>query len=605
MPLLSLPAALPALRPTDSTTLRSRPPRGLFLAGLLGLLASCEPPLANSSPPKQPSKASSDNVQAPGPESGFEAPHQESPIAGDSRIQAVFRLSTYDGFFERNLSDPVPILINRLNTGQSEPLRRAIEELGDLGEDSIEALRREVQRGQRDAAEIGPLQNVVAALGLNRSPRSPEILLELLGHPHSTLRGAVLRGLGGLELTPEHASRLEWATLSERGKGQVSAAYAFSVADPDRAALRFTEWLEADQLGDALDSALLHLAAHHVEDDGGHADRLMGLAPELPAGRGAYLYARLAAEGRSEARDRLVEIAQSNDPTEHRAAIQSAFAAGLVDLLAAVAGQDPDAGQRIAAVTALGRLLEGEGPTQLEPGERGTALAALRRALDDPQIGVREEALVFGVRLGEPEATERALAGLDGSQRDLTVVGPALDHAMSEDLALTERALDRLLARLEREAHLSVKERLPVLQILGLVPHRKAAKTLIELGRTSEGTLETLRAHEFLSVAASNTGPTGRAVLAEALLDETDPNRRLDLIWAITSARDDLARDVLEEHVEREGLDPYERLYTASCLAQVGPTVRVAPRLKRVALRMDGEPRRGMNRLLNYWYGRS
>lgn len=580
--------------------------RGMLLGCLLSSLSSCGRPEAADAPGESGTELPSTSVQTTDSERGADGAGQASSIAGDSRIQAVFRLSSYDGYFERNLSDPVPILIDRLTTAQSEPLRRAIEELGALGEESIEALRREVERGQRDAAEVGPLQNVVTALSLNDSPRSAGILLELLGHPHTALRAAVLRALGGLELTPEHASRLEWAVLSERGKGQVSAAYAFSIADPDRAALRFAEWLEADQLNDALDTALLHLAAHAVPDDGGHADRLAALAPELPASRGAYLYARLAAEGNQEAQSQLVEIAESGDPAEHRAAVQGAFAAGLVDLLAAVAGQDPNPGQRVAAVTALGRLLEEEGPNQLtEPDDQAAAKAALRRALDDPQIGVREEALVFGVRLGEPEAVERALAGLDGSQRDLTVAAPALAQAMADDPALTERALDRLLARLEREAHLSINERLPVLQILGLVPHRRAAETLIELGRSSEGTLETLPAHEFLSVAASNTGPKGRTVLAEALTEETDPNRRLDLIWAITSARDDLARDVLEEHVEREGLDPYERLYAASCLAQVGPTVRVAPRLKRVALRMDGEPRRGMNRLLNYWYGRS
>lgn len=580
--------------------------RALFLGCLLSCVASCGRPESNTEPLESKSEASPENGQAPSSEAGTAVSDQDSPIADDSRVQAVFRLSTYDGFFERNLSDPVPILIDRLSTAQSEPLRRAIEELGDLGEDSIEALRREVERGQRDAAEVGPLQNVVTALSLNESPRSVEILLELLGHPHTTLRAAVLRALGGLELAPKHASRIEWAVLSERGKAQVSAAYAFSIADPDRAALRFAEWLEADQLSDALDTALLHLAAHQVPDDGGHADQLAALAPELPASRGAYLYARLAAEGNSKAQSRLVEIAESGDPAEHRAAVQGAFAAGLVDLLAAVAGQDPAPGQRAAAVTALGRLLEEEGPNRLtESSAQSTAKAALRRALDDPQLGVRDEALVFGVRLGEPEAIERALAALDGSQRDLTVAAPALAHAMTGDPALTERALDRLLARLEREAHLSINEQLPVLQILGLVPHRKAARTLLELGRTSEGTLETLRAHEFLSVAASNTGPIGRTVLAEALVEETDPYRRLDLIWALTSARDDLARDVLEEHVEREGLNPYERLYTASCLAQVGPTVRVAPRLKRVALRMQGEPRRAMNRLLHYWYGHS
>ena len=543
----------------------------------------------------------------PASEQGAAAEGQaKSPIATDSRVLSVFELSLDQAFFERNLSDPVPILIDRLRSGQSEPLRRATEELGALGADSIEALKREIERGQRDAAQTGPLQNVVTALSLNSSPRAPELLVELLGHPDPTLRRSVLRALSSLDLRPEFAQRLEWSVLSERGGGQTSAALAFARSDPDRAAYRFLEWLQADQLGSALDGALQHLASHPLPDVASHNSLLEDLAPELPPARGAYLYARLAADGSQDALERLAEIAESDKPAEHRGAVQAAFFAGVGELLIAVASEDPRPSQRVAALTALGQMIRGEADKTLaSDDQRERALGTLRRALDDPDRSVRDEALANGILLGEDEARSRALAVLDGSQRDLIVFSAPISEALQADPEFTQRALDRLLARLEREQHLSLTERLPLLQILGLVPHEKAAEFIVSQSIGATERLETLRAHEFLTLVASNAGLPGRRYLAERLTEETDPLRRLDLIWALTSARDDLAREVLEQHVELEDIDPLERLYAASCLAQVGPTQRVAPRLKRVALRMDGEARRGMNRLLHYWYGRS
>ena len=91
--------------------------------------------------------------------------------------------------------------------------------------------------------------------------------------------------------------------------------------------------------------------------------------------------------------------------------------------------------------------------------------------------------------------------------------------------------------------------------------------------------------------------------LAERLAAESDPVRRVSLTFAVAGVRDELARSVLRERLELDELEPLERLYIASNLANLGPAQDVAPRLKRAALRAtDPDERRGLQCLLWYWY---
>ena len=525
-------------------------------------------------------------------------------LRADSRIQAVLRCGVRDSFYERNLSDPVPVLIDKLGTGQNEPMRRAREELGALGARAVPALRREVEAAMRDAAKIGPLQNLLGALSLNDDPSAAEPLMQAIGHPQSTIRLAALRGLAAKEsLPPETFERLQWSATAEVGRAQVHAAEALLVAEPVAAAYQFVDFLERDYARDAWPVALLHLAAVDEED---LVPRLDDLARELPQQHGVYLIAGRVRRDAPGARENLAEALSSADPAVRDAALTASLAAGLVDVVAVVAREDPFPGRRLAAVAGLGTLLtdpRAAGLRELtDDSARELAEATLRGALDDADRSVRDEALAWGVRLGEPEAVERALGLLDGSQRDLQLVARALQEAMRDDPALADRAYERLARRLEAEAGLPLAKRLPVLQVLALVPKPEAARDLILLGREASEPLETISAHERLAIEASNTGPQGRAWIVEALETERDPIRRIDLLWAIGSPRDDFARETLEVHVEREEIEPLERLYAAWLLAQAGPLERAAPRLKRVAVRMEGEARLGMNRLLWFWY---
>ena len=102
---------------------------------------------------------------------------------------------------------------------------------------------------------------------------------------------------------------------------------------------------------------------------------------------------------------------------------------------------------------------------------------------------------------------------------------------------------------------------------------------------------------------AANTGIPGRRRLAELLPGETDPVRRIDLLWAISSRRDDLTREVLMGVVEDPSTDPYEVLFCAQRLANTGPMTTVAPLLKRVTLTVvDPVVRPALECLLWRWY---
>jgi hypothetical protein len=103
-------------------------------------------------------------------------------------------------------------------------------------------------------------------------------------------------------------------------------------------------------------------------------------------------------------------------------------------------------------------------------------------------------------------------------------------------------------------------------------------------------------------VHAANTGIAGRRVLAGALEEERDPVRRLDLLWAATAEPDELAREVAWRVADDERAQPLERVFAAWQLANLGPAEEVAPRLERLALRLEGDARRAIQCLLHFWF---
>jgi HEAT repeat protein len=112
-----------------------------------------------------------------------------------------------------------------------------------------------------------------------------------------------------------------------------------------------------------------------------------------------------------------------------------------------------------------------------------------------------------------------------------------------------------------------------------------------------------LRAHEWFVLQASNSGVAGQPFLIEELASETDALRRLDLLWAIGAPGNDAAREALIEFLERDDVEPLEKLFAAQQLVRMGPAGEIAPRLKQLALRIeDPVARRALQCLLWKWY---
>ncbi len=217
---------------------------------------------------------------------------------------------------------------------------------------------------------------------------------------------------------------------------------------------------------------------------------------------------------------------------------------------------------------------------------------------------MRTYALRSLVHFGDVAATNRALSQLHGGTRALQDALVALMTRMPDEPELSARVLSELETRYELESHRPLSQRLASLKGIGQVPLAAAARKLREIALETEGLeLESLRAHEWILIQAANTGEGGRRYLLEQLASEEHPLRRIDLIWSVTAFRDDLAREALLELVAQEESSPYERLYLAARLANVGPSTVAAPLLKRLSYELEiEEVRIALQCLLWEWY---
>jgi hypothetical protein len=599
----------------------------LVWGALLGSMGCSKDPSRGesgvSAAKKAPATAAANAVAAPA-----EEPQRSNATLQDPRLQDLFLKCQRDAYFDRNVSDPFPILLSKLGSGESGVQQAAIEELGAAGAAAVPGIERIFREIFSDAAQVGGMQNVIGALALNRSLPAKRLLLEALGHPHSTVRISALRGLLLQDLEESDSGPLAYSAALEFGSARAVALKCLFLASP-RAALELSlEWLEQGTAGDALPVALRGVAQQGALLPAAPRERL---AERLPRAQGIYLFAGLlerpnlgagetaeAQAGAFEetervARQALIEALSGDDPNLAQQALQALMYARQVDWVASLLESPAEAGLRLAACSSLANALwpldRDLAFMELGPGPaRDRVLSVLRRAIDDPDQSLREEAWSLLVRLGDPEAFDRALAALGETERSLAlVVIPLKDCLLREaakgESALAERALARLI-ELEAEVQdlpLSGR-RLRLLQTMGLVPLRAAAEKLLGIARQADTTIEGLRAHEWLIIQASNSGQAGRQRLFEAIAEEADPARRLDLIWAVGSAADDAARQNLLSLIDDERLCEAERLFAAQRLCEIGPTALVAPTLKRLAPRLQGEARRGLQCLLWRWY---
>ncbi len=524
------------------------------------------------------------SVAPPAPEAG-------ALLAADERIAALLRPCERDEFYERDLSDMVPILIDKLERGQPEPIQRAVEELGLLGETSLEALERALARTLADRGAIGLANQVVAALAANRAEGADELLFQALAHPHENVRQAVFRALGRERGRPEHFDLLLPRVWMERGTTARMALRALAESDPERFEAQALEWARARELMGLADDVLMALARARSE---AMLDALEQSIEELPAGSQPYAAAALEAGGREVGREFLGRALASPAREDRAAALVAAGHAGLVEVLLVTLRGDPDPGLRAEAARFLGAA------ESLDSRAR----AGLRAATQDPQPVLRATAREALARHGDEEVLDGMLAEwMDARWEDLARLLITLRPLMREDRELAERALFHARRRYELERHLPLAGRAQSLQALAQVPLEEAAKRLLEAGREAAGEqVEGLDGHRWTAILAGNTGREGRAFVARELERERDPIRRLDLLWAVAAERDDLAGEVLAARVADASAEPLERLYAASLWVRQGPSWDVAPVLRRLALEFEGEERRALNCLLWHWY---
>jgi hypothetical protein len=268
---------------------------------------------------------------------------------------------------------------------------------------------------------------------------------------------------------------------------------------------------------------------------------------------------------------------------------------GLTADLAPRLREEPDDAIRELVAQAIGRL-----PSTKET--RGW----LAGGLSDRARGVRLTCMTALVKVKDDAASHAALELLKGETMDLESGVRVLREAWSDDPALAQRAFEIL--RGLRAGDIQPVRVLPLAldRAISQVPLEAAARFLYELACTTPGDIGGLRAHRWYLLQAGNTEPAGWSFLRAQWDHESDPARRMDIVMACNYEDSERAREFVAAVVESERTTPIELLYAADLLVHRGPAERVAPLLKRVALRVeDPAVRPALNCILWEWYGPS
>ena len=512
-------------------------------------------------------------------------------VRADPRIAALGEGCARNDYYDRNVAEVIPILVEKLATGEIDPLKRAKEELAALGSEAIPEVRRFLEQHYTEPHGIPYVANALDVLKQSRAPEVRPILLRCLEHPGDSIRLSAVQGLRLGHALPEDFDALLHQLELEIPEQRHQVALALHTADPARAEELYLAWIRGKEMA-GLQHYVAPLLAASERPETGQAAAL--LFPDADPNVRAFVAAAAARAGNADALGFLEQElgAGQKNPQRRLTAVTAATAAGLEPFLVQALTKDPDAEVRTAAADGLGSGALG-----------AEARSALQYALDDLSGDVRDAALNALVERGDATATDRVLGQL-GTAASLQESMAALLRRLPDDLALAERTLDRLLERNALEEFLPLEQRTGTLKSIGQVPSARAARFLRDLGLAHpEGDIEGLPAHEWLMIQAANSGDAGRALLLGELATEADPRRRLDLLWAGSAARSDATRAGLVELLDSGSLSPEELLFVCDRLARLGPAMEMAPRLKRAAARVeDPAVRLALNCLLWRWY---
>ena len=511
------------------------------------------------------------------------------PLATDKRLELLIIPCERGGYYDRDTSEAIEIMVGKLELSHPEQMRRAKEELGAIGDAAVPALTRMVQRWFDDPGNFAHVQNALEALSMGKARTAHDAILLCLEHSTDTIRLRALRALASGHARKSDYDRIYYRLQTEPYDLQRTAALGLFTADSARATLQLLEWLENGLAKDLWGDLLPHLAE---ATDPAVLERVAALVDsEWPQIR-IWATAITAAQGDLEADAALRELLAESELSERTIAVQAAVATGLVQLLEPVLAKDPNGALRVMAAEALGRRAS-------EEPYRAWLLAAL----NDPDKSVRQVVLRALLVAGDETALGRLIGLLEGRRAHLQQAVNVITGVLPDDSPAARRAFETL-ARIDRaQDHLSLGERSAVLQAIGLLPLGDAAEYLRDAGLAAEQGAQGMSAYGWAMLRAANSGIPGRRRLAELLPTETDPVRRIDMLWAISSRRDDLTREALTAAVLDPETDPYEVLFCAQRLANTGPMTYVAPLLKRVTLTItDPVVRPALECLLWRWY---
>ena len=546
------------------------------------------------------SSCPSEEPAARGPQSagqGGGAPGQDladviddSVLDGDKRLAVLRANCTKNYHFDRDTGDVVGILVDKLQNGGTDQLHRAKEELSSLAGIALPEVESLLKRNFDSEAGFSIIQNTIEILGSMDHPGAHAPLMKCLDHARDAVRTAALRSLSEGSALPEDFERLLSHIPIERESPRQLAAIALSTADPVRAAHEYLDWFENDVFTDLWPYVISKVIERREPEI---VERCRQLYPSMLPNIALWLAASAAAGGDAKAWDTINLYLKSDLIDQRTPALTALVGVGMMDEVRPFINSDSDPTIRSLACQAALNM----DPKPDWVDEEITML------LNDPSTQVRQMALSYLVSIGNSSAQDIVISLLQGTRAQVQEAVLILVPSLSAQEEFAQRCLDTLLAIDQKSSHLELRERTSTLQAIGQLPLAGAAAYLrkISLERPDEK-IQGLLAHRFAMIQSANTGLPGRGYLLEALKEEKVPARRLDIIWAISSDRDELSRSFLIDHIQSP-IGPNELLFSADRLAKIGPTSRVAPVLKRVTLRCsDQVVRPALQCLLWKWY---
>lgn len=511
------------------------------------------------------------------------------PLAEDERIGYLLAPCEQGRQFTQDTSDMTHVLVQKLASGQREPLRQARTELAQLGAAAVPELRRLFDETYPDIWRHDITENVLGVCAVMEGPWGIELGRLGLGHPQETVRMAALDVLEAHGEPSDYDAVQVLIPLASSVQARAELAQALSELDPARFVDEFAQWLE-DGSWPGVWTYVAPRAAVIAEGEG--ARRLARLAPTAPRPLRPYLLAPAASDGDAEALATLRADLVAEDPGLRQRTLQALAGAGLGREAHVVLASDARAELRTAAAGAIAAL-----PASEDTYEWLTA------GLADPSDEVRAACMQALVQRGDPAAVAEALELLQGTLAERALGTRILSGNWDANPGAAQRAYDLVVRLFEEQAEGAASVRLSLLQTLAQVPGRRTAEYLMDVGRRASGEMRGLPPFQWCALHSFNAGPEAIAYLRELFATETDPIRRIDLLAAIAIEQSDETRRLLTE-VVRAPANPYEQVFVAAELVDLGPASELAPILKRVYLASaDPVARPALQCLLWTWYG--